>query len=100
MSKNTFKKHVDLLDGEDKKHYVFIKGFNIFIFQYFNMIMLYIVEGIIFCCYRLPAFRTEEILKCDMNDYFDINGKQMIKMAKTDQYVIFPNYERKINHSS
>ena len=32
VSKNTFKKHVDLLDGEDKKHYVFIKGFNIFIF--------------------------------------------------------------------
>ena len=32
VSKNTFKKHVDLLDGEDKKHYVFIKGFNILIF--------------------------------------------------------------------
>ena len=48
VSKNTFKKHVDLLDGEDKKHYVFIKGFNIFIFQSFNMIILYIVEGIIF----------------------------------------------------
>ena len=32
VSKNTFKKHVDLLDGEDKKHCVFIQGFNIFIF--------------------------------------------------------------------
>ena len=35
-----------------------------------------------------------------MNDYFNINGKQMIKMPKTDEYVKFPNYERKINHSS
>ena len=98
MSKNTFKKHVDLLDGEDKKHYVFIKGFNIFIFQYFNMIILYIVEGIIFVVIVCQLLGRN--IKCDMNDYFDINGKQMIKMAKTDQYVISPNYERKINHSS
>ena len=36
-----------------------------------------------FCRYCLQSFTTEQILERDIiNDCFEINGKQMIKMAK------------------
>ena len=40
------------------------------------MIILYIVEENIFCCYCLQAFITEEILKSYIKDCFKMNGKQ------------------------
>ena len=46
--------------------------------------------------YCLQAFSTEEVLKSHINDCFKINGKQMIKMPKTDEYVRYKNYERNI----
>ena len=49
-----------------------------------------------FCCYCLQAFSTEKILKCDINDCFKINVKQMIKMSKNGEYVRFKNYKREI----
>ena len=42
------------------------------------------------------AFSTEEILKCYVKDCFKMNGQQMIKMLKNDEYVRFKNYERNI----
>ena len=48
-----------------------------------------------FCCNCLQAFSTEEILKWYINDYFKINGKQMIHMPKESEYVKFKNYKRK-----
>ena len=34
------------------------------------------------CCYCLQSFTTAQILGRHVNDCFDINEKQMIKMAK------------------
>ena len=42
------------------------------------------------------AFRTAEILKCHIDDCFNINGKYRIKMPKKGEYVKFKNYESKI----
>ena len=49
-----------------------------------------------FCCYCWQDFSSREILKCHINDYFKINGKQTIKMSKKGEYIRFKNYERKI----
>ena len=52
VSKNTFKRHVDLLliKEEGKKHYVLIKDFNTFMYDH--------------------------TLKCHVKDCFKINGKK------------------------
>ena len=60
------------------------------------MIIHYIFEENIFCCFYLQAFSTEEILKHHIKDCFKINGKQRIMMPKKGEYVKFENYERKI----
>ena len=44
----------------------------------------------------MQIFSIKKILKCHVKDCFEINGKQMIKMPKNDEYVRFKNYERKI----
>ena len=36
----------------------------------------------IFCCYSLQSFKTEDMLKCHINECFNINGKQNFKMLK------------------
>ena len=48
-----------------------------------------------FLRYFLPAFSTEEILNCHINDCFKINGKQMIIVTKGGEYVELKNFERK-----
>ena len=53
------------------------------------MIIYYIVEKNIFCCYCLQAFSKEEILKVHIKDV-----KIRIKMAKNGEYVKFKNFER------
>ena len=40
-----------------------------------------------FCRYFLHAFSTAEILKRHINDYFNINGKQLITMPKIGEYL-------------
>ena len=68
-------KHVDLLliDEEEKKHYVLIKDFNTFMYDYT------LHHGRIhFRRYCLQAFRTAEKLKCHIKDWFKINGKKTI----------------------
>ena len=79
VSKNTFKKHVDLLllEQKYKKHYVLIKDFNTLMYDH----SLH-REGKHFCCYCLQTFSAEEISKCRINDCFKSNGKQKIKMPK------------------
>ena len=49
-----------------------------------------------FCHYFLQAFITAETLKCHIQDYFKINGKQRIEMTAKGAYVKFKNYESKI----
>ena len=59
------------------------------------MIIHYTAEKNIFVVvYRLLS--TADILKSHFNDYFKINGKQMIKMPKIGEYVRLKNYKRKI----
>ena len=60
------------------------------------MIIHYIFEEKLFCCFYLQAFSTEEILKHHIKDCFKISGKQRIMMPKKGEYVKFENYERKI----
>ena len=60
------------------------------------MIIHYIVDENIFCCYCLHAFSTEEMLKHHIKDCFKINDKQRIMIPKKGEYVKFKNCERKI----
>ena len=78
-------KHVDLLlkVEEERKHYLLNKDFNTLHHERKH-----------FCCYCLHAFVTEEILKCQIKDCFNINGKQTIKMPKKGEYLKFKNFER------
>ena len=79
VSRNTFKRHVDLLlvGEEGKRHYVLIKDFNSFMYDHkLNHGRKH------FCCYCLQAFSTKQIVKCYIDDCFKINGKQKIKMPK------------------
>ena len=64
-----------MIKKRGKKHYVLIKDFNTFMFDYT------IHPGRKnFCCYNLQAFRTEGTLKCHINECFKINVKQKVKM--------------------
>ena len=64
-------KHVDLLlrRKECKRHYVFIKDFNMFMHDY----TLHCGRKH-FCCYCLQAFSREKTLKCHAKDWLKING--------------------------
>ena len=73
------------------KYYVLIKDFNIFMYDH----SLHCGRKH-FCSYCLHAFITEEILKRHIEDCYEINGHQRIKMPKKDEYITFKNYERKI----
>ena len=75
MCQKLLLKNVDLLLIED---YVLVKGFNTFLHDPI-----------------LPAFSTEEILKCHINDCFKSNGNQMTQILKESGYLKSKNYERK-----
>ena len=77
--KSCEEKHVDLLliGEESKRHYVLIKNFNTFMYDY----TLYRVRKHFFL-YCLQALTTAEILKCHIKDCFKVNSKQRIKMPK------------------
>ena len=85
MSQKCFEeKHVDLLliGQEVKRHYILIKYFNTFVYDYtLNR------ERIHFCCYYWQTISTEKILKCYVKVCFKINGKQITMMPKKDEYV-------------
>ena len=50
-----------------------------------------------FCCYCLQALSTGQISKCNINDGFKINSRQMIQMPKEGEYIKFKKFERKVN---
>ena len=79
MSRNTFKRHVDLLliREEDKRHYVLIKDISTFMHDH----TVYFGRKH-FSCDCLQTFRTNRILKCHINNCFKIISKQRIKMPK------------------
>ena len=81
-----------MLIGEaGKRHYIFIKGFNTFMYDH----TLHRGRKHFFR-YCLQDFSTEEISRRHIKDYFKINGKQRVIMPKKGEYVKFKNYERKI----
>ena len=49
-----------------------------------------------FCCYCLQTFITPKLLKMYVNDCFNVNNKQIIKMPKKGEYFRFKNDKRKI----
>ena len=73
------KKNVDLLliGEEGKRHYIFIKDFNTFIYDY----TLHRGRKD-FCRYCLQAFSSEELLKSHIKNCIEINGKQRVIMPK------------------
>ena len=76
VSKNTFKKHVDillLLGKKDKGYCVRIKNFNKLMYNH----TLHLGNKH-FCGNCLQAFSTEKKLKCHINDCF----KQKIQMPR------------------
>ena len=92
VSKNTFKRHVDLLQiREGKMRNVLIKDFSVFMYHR----TLHCGRKH-FSRYCFQAFSTKETVKCHMNDSFKINAKQRVEMSKNGEYVKFKNYKREI----
>ena len=79
VSKNTFRRHVNLLlkEEEGERHFFFV----VIVCYYFVVII---------------TFSTAEISKSHVNNRFKINGKQMIQIPQKDEYLRFKNYEKKI----
>ena len=84
VSKNTFKRHVDLLLIEEEGH---LSMFLSKILAHLCTIKQYIVIE--------NMFTTAQILEKHVTDCFGINGKQMIKMTKERETFKFKNYARK-----
>ena len=91
MSKNTFKRYVDLILIQEEVLCDHQRFCNTFIDDH----TLHRGRKH-FCHYCLQTFSTKEILKYHVEDCFKINGKQSIKVPKKDEYVKFKNYERQI----
>ena len=85
------KKNLLLIEEEGKRHYVLIKDFNTFMNDFTRH-----SGRKNFSPYCWQAFSTEEILKSQIKDWFEINGKQRIIMPKKGEFFKFKNYERKI----
>ena len=60
------------------------------------MIILYILEGNIFVVIVCKFLVQKKILKYLVKDCFKTNGKQMIKMSKKVEHVLFKSCGRKI----
>ena len=83
-----------MIGGGEKKHYVFIKDFNRFVYDHTLR-----CGRKHFCRYCLQAFRTAEKLKCRITDCLGINGKKAIKMLKKGEHFKFKDFGRKIKSS-
>ena len=94
ISKETFEDQMNLLliTKDEKKHYVLIKDFNVFMYNQSKH-----KEGKHFCMYCLQCFSSIEILDAHRNDCIVINGKQAIKMPNEDENrVEFINHRKQI----
>ena len=79
-----------MIGEREKKHYVFIKDFNAFVYDH----TLHRRRKYSFR-YCLQAFRTAEKLKCHIKDCFKIKYEQTIKMPKKSEYIEFKNFGKK-----
>ena len=94
VSKNTFKKHGDLIIYRRKRpilfQYALIKDYNTFMYN-----QTLHRDRKHFCCYCFQSFSTAQILERHVNDCFEINGKQVIKMTKEGETVNFEKLSEK-----
>ena len=79
VSENTFKRHVDLLliGEEGKGNYVLVKDFHTFMYGH-----ALLCRRKTFCHYCLQAFSTAGTFKSHINNYFETNGKKIIKVPR------------------
>ena len=79
ISKETFEDQMNLLriTEDEKKHYVLIKDFNVFMFNQTKH-----KEKKHFCMFCLQCFSSERILANHVNNCLTINGAQAINMPK------------------
>ena len=92
-----FLRHLDLLLTEKEVHSqnAFIKDFNTFMY---NQTLHHDRKH--FGCYCLQSFSAAQLLEEHVNDCFEFNSKQMIKMTKEGETVKFKNIQEKLNHHS
>ena len=94
ISKETFKDQMNLLliTKDEKKHYVFIKDFNSFMYNQSKH-----KERKHFCMYCLQCFSSETILSNHVNNCLKINGSQAINMPKEGENVLkFNNFHKQL----
>ena len=94
ISKETFEDQMNLLliTKDEKKHYVLIKDFNVFMYN-----QLKHKERKHFCMYCLQCFSSERILVNHVNNCLTINGAQAINMPKQGENILmFNNFHKQL----
>ena len=88
ISKETFKDQMNLLliTKDEKKHYVFIKDFNAFMYNQSKH-----KERKHFCMYYLQCFSFERVLANHVNNCLTMNGAQAINMPKQGENILKSN---------
>ena len=84
-SKETFKDQMNLLliTKDEKKHYVLIKDFNMFMYNQSKH-----KERKHFCMFCLQFFSSERFLENHVNNCLKINGKQAINMPRKGENIL------------
>ena len=94
ISKETFKDQMNLLliAKDEKKHYVFIKGFNAFMYNQSKH-----RERKHFCMHCLQCFSSQRVLVNHVNNCLTINGNQAISMPKKGENILrFNNFHKQL----
>ena len=92
--KETFKDQMNLLliTKDEKKHYVLIKDFNVFMYN-----QLKHKERKHFCMYCLQCFSSESTLVKHANNCLTVNGSQAINMPKQGENILkFNNFHKQL----
>ena len=93
ISKETFNKiNLLLITKDEKKHYVLIKDFNVFMYNQSKH-----KERKHFCMYCLQCFSSERVLVKHANNCLTINGAQAINMPKQGENILkFNNFHKQL----
>ena len=94
ISKEKFEDQMNLLliTEDEKKHYVLIKDFNVFMYNQTKH-----KERKHFCMHCLQCFLSESILVNHVNNSLTINGNQAINMLKKGENILrFNNFHKQL----
>ena len=94
ISKETFEDQMNLLliTEDEKKHYVLIKDFNVFMYNQSKH-----KERKHFCMYCLQCFSSESVLVKHASNCLTINGSQAINMPKQGENILkFNNFHKQL----